>query len=419
MSKKLFNKDFLLLWIGQSVSQLGNGAGFIAIMWWVQVKTGSAIALGTLAMVQTLVGFILSPFAGVVVDRLSRKNIIVITDLLRGIVNCLFAYGVWTGQLTLPLLFIGAGINSACAQFFSPAITASIPLLVSDKDLDKANSLRQMTTNIVNVFGYGLGGVLVALLGIPLLLLINGVSYLLSAFSELFIIIPAVHKEAKLNLNLFLADLKGGLKYVKDDTTLFKIMQVTVIINFCFLPFIILLPKFVEDYLGASSNVFGYISSAQAAGMLIATLIISMTSLIKNNMWLVKWGIGIMSVALLLSPFVPGQHWWAILLIYAIYGMMITTVNIHFFTALQRRVDSSYMGKVFSLINAMALGLQPLASSLSGIVTEQVGIAPVFIGCALLGVVSNILLARIPDVDSFLLNQKPKQSTETAATPAG
>lgn len=94
-------------------------------MWWVQTTTGSAVALGTLAMVQTLVGVTTGPFAGALIDRWDRKAIIVGTDILRGMNYLVLAWLVYAGQLTMPILYGITALNALCGQFFGPAISAS------------------------------------------------------------------------------------------------------------------------------------------------------------------------------------------------------------------------------------------------------------------------------------------------------
>ena len=366
MNRTLFTRNYILLWLGQAVSQLGMGVGYIATLWWVQSTTGSAMALGTLAMVSGLVGLVLSPFAGVFVDRWNRKNIIVVTDIIRGVVNCLLAWAMWQGVLTLPLLFVGAAIKSACAQFFSPAVMSAVPQIVASEHLEKANSLQQMTQNISSMIGYALGGLLVATLGIPALLLFNGLAFLASALSEMFITIKPVMPSGKLSARVFVSDLQDGLAYVKLDKVLFGIMQVLIIINFAMVPFVVLLPKLVGDHLQAGSEVLGFISSAQMGGMLLGALLLSLTPIVRKHHWLVRWGLSISSFTLMLSPFVRGSLWPLQLFIYGVAGAVSAIINIFFFSTLQRKIDPAYMGKVFSINNAMSLGLQPLASALSG-----------------------------------------------------
>lgn len=410
MRDKFFNKNFLLLWLGQGVSQLGTGVGYIATLWWVQSTTGSALALGTLATVSSIVGLILSPFAGVFVDRWNRKWIIVVTDIIRGLINCYFAWAVWNSVLTLPLLFLGVAIKSACAQFFSPAVMSTIPQVVESKHLEKANSLQQMTQNISSMLGYALGGLLVAIYGIPTLLLLNGLAFLASALSEMFISIQSTRKDNRLSLSTFFADLSGGLAYVKRDKVLFGIMQVMIIINFAFVPFYVLLPKFVGDYLHAGSDVLGYISSSQMAGMLLGALLLSTTSFVKKNVWILRWGLSISACGLMLSPLARGAMWPAQLLLYGVAGALSSIINIIFFSSLQRKIDPAYMGKVFGLVNATALGLQPVSSALSGYLADRYSIALIYIAFGILALLANARMRAIPGLVKYVGLESPTSS---------
>ena len=408
MNDKFFNKNFVMLWLGQAVSQIGTGVGYIATLWWVQSTTGSALALGGLATVSSVVGLVLSPFAGVFVDRWNRKNIIVVTDIIRGLVNCLLAWAMWHNVLTLPLLFLGAAVKSACAQFFSPAVMAAVPQLVGTKHLEKANSLQQMTQNVSSMVGYALGGLLVALVGIPALLFINGLAYLLSALSEMFIALQPLKKYSKLDLKTFFGDLQGGLAYVRRDRVLFGIMQVMVIINFALVPFFVLLPKLVSDYLHAGSEVLGFISSSQMAGMLLGALLLSVTPFVKNNYWVIRWGLSISACSLMLSPLAIGKLWPMQLVIYGISGAVTAIVNIFFFSTLQRKIDPAYMGKVFSLSSAMSFGLQPLASTLSGYLADIYPMAVIYLAFGSLVLLANIRLVAIPGLDAYFGMQSKK-----------
>ncbi|MDP2856629.1 MAG: MFS transporter [Bacillota bacterium] len=397
----LTNRSFLLLWLGQGVSQLGAGVGFIATLWWVQSTMGSALALGTMATVSGAVGLILSPIAGVFVDRWSRKGIIVGTDMLRALVNCVLAWAMWRGVLTFPLLLVGVAAKAACGQFFAPAVMAAIPQLVRDEDLEKANSLQQVTRNISNMAGLALGGVLVALLGLPALLFVNGIAYLASALSELFIILPPVAKCGPLSFGAFYRDLAGGLTYLRRDHTLFGVMQVLVIINFALVPFSVLLPKLVADHLGAGSEVLGYISSSQMAGMLAGALLISTIPLARRCPGLIRWGLGISASFLMLSPIVSGVYWPVQMLLYGTSGLVMAVVQIFFFSTLQRKVDPGYMGKVFSLNNAMSLGLQPAAAALSGYLADLYSLTIIYLAFGSLVLIGNARLLAIGGLNEY------------------
>lgn len=401
--KKLFNRDFILLWLGQSVSQLGNGAGFIALIWWIQTTTGSAVALGTLAMVQTLVGVGVGPFAGAFVDRFDRKSIIILTDLIRGINYLVLGWLVYTGQLTMPLVYGIAAFNALCGQFFGPAISASIPQLVPDKFLEKANSLNQVTATMVNIVGFAVGGVIVAFLGVPMLLAVDGVSYILSAISELFIRIPKLAKEkAVLSAGLFIRDIKEGFVFVRKSPVLFRILQVAMLLNFFGAPFFILLPKFVNEHMGAGSEVYGYLLSAQMVGALIAIIILSSTSLIQKHLWIVRWSLVVQAAAYITLPFLPAAYWGIHISLFVFGGMMNAIVNIYFSTLMQRATPPEYMGKVFGLVGTMCQALQPASQGLTGIVAEFVRIPIIFtVSTAALGA-GGFKFAAIPGLTGFL-----------------
>lgn len=414
---RLFNRHFTLLWLGQSVSQLGNGAGFIGLMWWVQTTTGSALALGTLAMVQTLVGIAAGPFAGALTDRLDRKALIVGTDLIRGLNYVALAWLVWKGQLTMPLLYGIAALNALCGQFFGPAISASIPLLVPDDQLERANSLNQVTGTLVNIFGYALGGIMVALMGVPALLLVNGFSFILSAASESFIHIPRVVREkAALSAGLLLRDIRDGFLYVRNNRVLMRILQVAMILNFFTAPFFILLPKFVDEYLGGGSQIYGYLLSAQMAGALVAILVLSMTSLIRHNPSLVRWALVIQAVLYLSLPFLPPALWYIHVGIFAVAGLFSAIVNISFSTLMQRATPQQYMGKVFSLVGTMCQALQPAAQGITGLIADTVKVPVIYTFSSFFFLLGGLQFATIPGIMGFISGQKQADVQEEEIT---
>lgn len=414
MTTKLFTRDFTLLWLGQAVSALGNGAGVIATMWWVQSTTGSAIALGMLALTKALVAVLFGPLAGVCVDRTDRKTIIVVTDLVRGCVYVFFAYCAYSGTLNFTIICVGSALSSACAQFFSPAVGATVPLLVPTERLQQANSVRRLTDQISSVFSYCLGGILLAWLGVPLLLLVDGCSFILSAVSETFIEIPPISCKPTLTMKSFMLDLKAGFAYVHADATLWRLLEVVVLTSFCFIPFVLLLPKLVEEQIGAGSDVFGYITAAQMLGMACGTLLILATNAPVKWPWLIRWGIGLPAIVFIITQIMPKRLWGLQLAVYAIFGFFNTIISISLFTSLQQRVSQQYLGKTLSLVNTMSAAAQPFANALSGYLADTIGLTAVFIGAGLLGIFSNYRFLAIPGVIHYLTTADKTVAEEAA-----
>ncbi len=154
---RLLNRDFVLLWQGQLVSQFGNQAFLVAMMFWTMEATGSATVMGFLLATSHLPAAVLGPFGGTFADRHSRVRIIVIADLLRGAAVLVLAAAMWTPLLSsdvqLAILFSIALLTGIVGSVFTPAISAAIPDLVPAERLTAANSLHQTSAQVASLVG--------------------------------------------------------------------------------------------------------------------------------------------------------------------------------------------------------------------------------------------------------------------------
>ena len=159
---KLWNKNFFLLWQGQLVSQIGTQGYLIAMMFWIKHATGSAALVGTITMLSTLPMVIFGPIAGTFADRNSRKWIIVLSDAFRGIAVLALAgvilFAPDETELIIISMFAASFAVSSISAFFNPAINASIPDIVPEKNVEAANSLTQSIVRISMFVGCGLAG---------------------------------------------------------------------------------------------------------------------------------------------------------------------------------------------------------------------------------------------------------------------
>ena len=195
MDKKIFiNKNFFLLWFGKIISQLGDKFYAIALAWWILQKTNSPQIMGFFLLVSVLPGLILGFFAGAFVDRWNRKNVIVITDIIRGLLIILIVYlSIFNLIQVWHVFIIGAGISFVTA-FFDPAIQAIIPQIVDKERLTEANSMSQMVSGICTVLGPIFGSVAVGWFGLTYVFLFNGISYFVSAILENMVTLRSDYK---------------------------------------------------------------------------------------------------------------------------------------------------------------------------------------------------------------------------------
>ncbi len=377
---KLWNKNFFLLWQGQFVSQLGNQAFSIAMLFWIKHQTGSASLMGLLMMLIHLPMVILGPIAGTFADSYSRRKIIIACDVLAGIpviiLSILLFMTPQKTSLVLVLMLIVGLLLGVVRTFFNPAITAAIPDIVPKEKIAAANSLNQSSVQISTIFGQGLGGYLFMLLGAPLLILIDGITYLFSAFSESFISIPQILPEKsriwKEKFIQFKKDTIEGLKIVWGNTGMRAMFFVAAFLNFFIMPLIVLLPFYVEDFLGVTPDWYGYLLAGFGLGALIGygfagTLKLSGK---RRSRSVITAMILMTSLLALLS--VANKSLLA-LAIWVCIGAANGFININIITLLQTSVPSELRGRIFGLLTTITAGLTPIGLGLGGVVADLTG----------------------------------------------
>lgn len=377
MADKLLNKNFVLLFQGQFVSQLGSYIYFVAIVFWIKHATDSATIVGLLAMVATIPGILLGPFGGTFADHFSRKKIIVISDIINGLtissIATLLFFSPESTELIITLLFIEAVINGTVMSVFRPAIAAAVPDIVPQKSVDTANGLLQSSMQIAMLFGQTIGGLLYQILGAPIVMLVDGVTYLFSAFSESFITIPQKKREASESWSAafqkFKSDTWEGVRHVQEAEGLKGLFFVIALINFFTAPFGVLLPFFVEDTLGSTPAWFGYIIGGMAVGSIIGSIAAGTLNIAPKN----KGKVVIASLSLLAAGFVAFAYSSGpvvALLILAVVGLCAGILSVLITSVIQLSTPTEIRGRVFGLLGTLSAGLMPISLGLAGVIAD-------------------------------------------------
>jgi len=376
---KLLNRNFLLLWQGQFVSQLGSQAFAIAMMFWIKHETGSATLMGMLMMASTIPSVLLGPVAGTFADHHSRKLIIVWCDILNGLAVLTLAGLLFLApdntDLAIVWLFIVSVFLMTVSAFFRPAISAAIPDLVPTDKVAGANSMNQFSMQLSTFLGQGAGGVLFRLLGAPMLFLIDGLSYLFSAFSEAFITIPQTIPEKtkglKASFERFKHDTMDGVRFVGKSSGLKTMFTVAAFLNFLLIPMIVLLPFLVEDHLHATTDWYGFMLAGFGVGAMAGFVVAGTVKFRgRTRSTLVIIALVIMS-AIVASIGFTGSAKTAVGLFVAM-GVVNGFININISTIIQVTTPSEIRGRVMGLLGTLSAGLAPIAMGLSGVVADLV-----------------------------------------------
>lgn len=379
-TRRLLNRDFVLLWQGQFVSQLGSQAFAVATMYWAMQATGSASLVGTLLMLSLLPGVVLSPLGGAFADRHSRRAIIIVSDLVSGL-GVLALAGLFYSRpgdvrLLVVALFAVAFAGGIVQSFFRPAIAAAIPDLVPAERLATANSLHQVTSQVSLIAGQGVGGVLYALLGAPALLLIDGLSYLFSAGSECFIRIPQARPARAVGTAGVFAgfgrDLAEGFRFVRSRRGMLPFLATVAALNFLLMPVIVMLPFYVDLVLHRGSDWYGFLLAGLGVGALLGSVLAGALPLHGQRRsrgligLLVATAVCFAALGQVTSPPLA-------LAVLGLVGLLTGLFNVLVFTIFQLATPGEMRGRIMGLLVTLSAAAAPIGLGLGGVLGDLTG----------------------------------------------
>ena len=364
----------MLLWQGQLVSSVGDVAFQIGLGFWVLRETDSAAAMGSVLAVSTLARVLFGPAGGVFADRWNRKLIIVFSDLASGLIVTTGAVLAYRAVLDVWMVMVGAALLGLAAAFFRPAVTASIPDLVPADALMKGNGAFSLIQTVSGVVGNTIGGVLYALLGAPLLFLINGITYFVSSVSESFIRIPSRRQRRSRapegrRSDGFREDLRRGVAFVWRQPVLRLLFVNVGALNFFLNVGGVLLVPYFERSTAFAVTDYGVTMAALTGGSLLALVLLQVATPRRRSRFAMfatlAIAFGIARSFLVSIPALP-----VILTLAAISGFAVAIINAFIISLIQEIAPSELRGNVMGLIGTFTSGLTPVGLAVGGLLGD-------------------------------------------------
>lgn len=372
------NRNFRNFWYGQLVSQLGDRVHTLAVIWLVYSWYNSGSAVGLVLIASTLPAFLISPFAGNLLDKYDRKKIMIICDYIRSAFVLSLAVMGYLDMLNLPLILFFTIIISIGAAFFNPATMSMMPSLVEQEELTQANAFYQLSVNASGALGFMVGSGLIAIIGVSTAFLINGISFLFSAFFISRIIYK--HIPIKLKTN-FINDFKEGWKVTKSIPLIIKLFAPIIVINFFLSALFILIPVFAEGVFKQGSAGLGVMMTGLTLGMFAGALMMSGKWIKIKTLNLILPATFFIGIAFMVMSFY--EDYYLFVALFALIGMMINLSNIALMALFQREVPNEVRGKVFGLLTSASVSAQPISYGIMGLITDLVMPSQILLFCAI------------------------------------
>ncbi len=382
------NRDFRLLFIGRSVSLLGDGAFLVAIAWEAYTLSGAPTALAMIGVAMTIPTISLLLFGGVVSDRYDRRTVMLLADALRAILLVLMGALALTGELGLWQLVVMVAFYGAAQAFFDPASDAILPGIVGEEELGRANALEQLARPLtLRLIGPALGGVLIGLIGTGAAFLADGATFVISATTLWLMASHAVLADpdsAGDEEGSTLEQVQEGWSYVRRHVWLWGTFACAGIAYLLFMgPAEVLLPYMVKHELHGSGLELGLVLGAGGLGSVGCALSIMRGGMPSNSITFIyaTWTCATLAVA----GYGVATAVWQLMLASLAFNLFETGGTIVWSTLKQRLVPDALLGRVSSIDWLISIGLLPLSFALTAPVSAALGVRTTLIAAGLAG----------------------------------
>ena len=400
-----WQRKFYTITIGQAISLIGSSAVQFALVWWLTIETGSAIVLSLATLLIYLTYIVLGPFAGVWVDRLKRKPVIIFADLFTAFVALVFSVVFFFGKPPYWAVFIALGVRSIAGVFHTPAIQAIIPMLVPQEQIMKANSVKQFLQTGSLFLGPVMGASMFAVWPMGFILLTDVAGALIACSAVAIIKIPELLQEQK-ETSHFFSEVKEGIAEYLKNKRLFYVTLVTIICFLFILPEEALYPLVVSNIFNGTEWHVSAVNVTFCLGMMVGAAGIGRFSKkIKNKLSMSMIGLLVLAVVSLLWGILPHNTVGFLLFIVLCFfvGVGININSIPYVSYLQENIPPQKQGRVLSLYGSITSISLPFGLIIAGPVAEIFGVMFYFIFA---GIVS-IIVIFVYIIFTLMLKSKP------------
>lgn len=379
--------------ISKLISTFGSSVYAFGISLYVLALTGSAASFAINLICSILPRTLFAPFAGYVADNYPKKAVVLLSQAASVLsVGGLLLYSLSNG-LPLAAIYTATALISVSSMFTSVAFSSSIANLIDPDRIQKAMGYNQSALAIATIGGPVIGGMLFGFVSMNVFLLIQVIAYALAAALEATmnfrLYTRRVETETVEDKQGVWQGMKEGAAYLRRNRVITVIVTTAVGLNFFFSALMIGLPFIAVQQLKVQATHFGFIEAMIALGMLLASIYFSVRKEVKFPLQFSKRAIMIMSLLLaaVSLPLVAGLSYWGnviyLLALMLAFGISNVFVNTPIGVMMQKDVDEEYRGRVFGILESMAMAMMPLGYLLFGLLYDLVPAQYVLWACSL------------------------------------
>lgn len=402
MHKKLWNKDYILLLQGNAVSTIGDLMYSVAIGYWVYGQTGSSGLMGIMSSISMFATMFLSPFCGSIVDKCNRKSLIVAIDTIQGILMLTVGILAYRNALTVPIVLLVALLAAFGSVFYSPCISTLMLDIIPRSDMVRGQSIHSSINSLIDLLGTAFSGAMVAFFGVPLIVMINGLSNLYSAITELFIHVPrTVQQGQPVTLKQIFQDTHSAVSTILFDDFLRLFVISALILNLLGSgPFALLLPFCLEK--GFTVDMYGYLVAAYSVGSLLCVVTLGIVKLSPKARFRVM-ALGFPFSVLFLTPAYLSDRFIPMFILSFLAGLSNCAGNSIFNASMMLALPQANRSSILGFLRSASIGGCALSAVIYGFLGDIFPLYLVFTVGSILSLAPMLFLCFHPKTREFIL----------------
>lgn len=410
-----WQKNICFFLTGQFLSGITSMVVQYAIIWYLTKETGSATVLSFATLLGMIPMVLLSPFVGPFVDRLDKKKLLIVTDVIVALFALTLAIvGTLSNQFPLWLVFVSLFMRSIAQTFQMPTIQSILPQMVPPEEITRVNGQLGMVQSANMIIAPALGAFLFAVVPMNALILLDVLGAILGIALLLFVRIPitqAIGEQVHV-----LTDTKMGFSLLIKNKGLWYITLLGSAFTLIFMPPFSMYPLMTMDYFQGTVGQAGIIEVVFSVGMLLGGVVIGVFGKWKNRMVPVLISYFVIGVTFTISGFLPGNQtgFLGFIALNAIAGLSAPFFNTLLMAMIQQSYEPEYLGRVLGVLNSLMSITGPVGLIFAGPLADNIGVEKLFIiagiGTILCGV-ANIFIPVARNYDLFLQKKLAEKAT--------
>ena len=374
--EKNWKLTFFPFWISQAFSLLGSSLVQFALVWWLTRETGSATVLATASMAALLPEMIIQPFAGAIIDRLDRKRLIILADILIAAVTLIVGLLFYLDKIAVWHIYAIMAVRAIGSAFHYPAQQASVSLMVPQEHLARIAGLNQAMRGIVNIIAAPMGALILEIADVEGAVLLDVLTALAAVGIISFIAIPKQQALQEKNgkwMATILSDMRDGFRYLVSWKGLMWLTALALIVKIALSPAFSLIPLLVNQHFQGDVTDYSMVEVAAGVGVILGGLLLGAWGGFKKRIYTMFVGFMGVGIGMLAMGFLPGDQFLLALAAVFLVGFMIPMVDGPMMAILQAKIDNEYQGRVFTIFGTLIWLSTPIGLAVAGPLSDRFG----------------------------------------------